>query len=59
MPDLTFKIIFLIFTIYSLIHSVSYGLNEINNEKNKYGGSAVIFITIFSIVFSNIIIWNR
>ena len=59
MYNLTFKIIFCIFTIYSLIYSISYGISEIKDEKNIYGGSSVIIVTIFSIVFSNIIIWIR
>ena len=59
MLNLTFKIIFLVFTIYSLIHSISYGINEIKNEKNKYGGLSVILLTIFGTIFSNIIIWIR
>lgn len=59
MANLTFKIIFLLFTLYTLIYSISYGINEIKNEQNIYGGSAVIFCTIFSIIFTNVVIWLR
>lgn len=51
-----YHILFLIFTIYVLIKSVSYGLYEINEEKNKVGGRIVILFTIFSVIFSNIIV---
>lgn len=49
--------LFLVFTIYVLIQSVSYGLYEINEQNNKFGGRVVILFTIFSVVFSNIIVW--
>ena len=59
MVNLTFKIIFLIFTTYSLIYSISYGIHEIKEEKNIYGGCAVIICTIFSILFTNIVLWQK
>lgn len=52
-----YHILFLIFTSYVLIKSVSYGLYEINEQKNKLGGRIVILFTIFSVIFSNIIVW--
>ena len=54
-----YHVLFLIFTIYILIQSVSYGLYEINEQKNKFGGRIVIIFTIFSVVFSNIIVWQN
>ena len=59
MTDLTFKIFFIVFTIYTLIYTVSYGIHEIKNEQNKYGGTAVILCSLFSIIFGNIVIWIR
>ena len=59
MDNIAYKIIFLIFTLYILIYSTSYGIHEIKKENNTYGGFSVIFFTIFSIVFGNIIIWIR
>lgn len=51
--------LFFIFSIYVLIQSVSYGLYEINEQKNKLGGRIVILFTIFSVIFSNIIVWQN
>lgn len=59
MNNLAFKIIFLLFTIYTFIYSISYGVHEIKKENNTYGGIVVITCTIFSIVFGNIVIWIR
>lgn len=59
MANLPYKIIFLLFSLYSLIYSTSYGINEIKNEQNKYGGTVVILSTIFSVIFANIVIWLR
>jgi len=54
-----YHVLFLIFSVYVLIQSVSYGLYEINEQKNKFGGRIVILFTIFSVVFSNIIVWQN
>lgn len=59
MLNLFYHVLFLVFTIYVLIQSVSYGLYEINEQKNKIGGRVVILFTIFSVVFSNIIVWHN
>ncbi len=52
-----YHVIFSIFTIYVLVNSCSYGIYEIKNEKNESGGIAVILFTVFSIIFSNIMVW--
>ena len=54
-----YHVVFLIFTIYVLIRSVAYGLYETNEQENKFGGRLVILFTIFSVVFSNIIVWKN
>lgn len=59
MLNLFYHVLFLIFTIYVLIKSISYGLYEINEQKNKIGGRIVILFTIFSVVFSYIIVWQN
>ena len=59
MINLLYHILFLIFSIYVLIRSVAYGLYEINDQKNKFGGNIVILFTIFSVIFSNIIVWQN
>ena len=57
MINIAYKALFLIFSFYTLINSTSYGFYEIIKEKNIYGGILVIICTIFSIIFSNIIVW--
>ena len=59
MLSLFYHILFLIFTIYVLIQSISYGLYELKEQKNKPGGTIVILFTIFSVIFSNIIVWQN
>jgi uncharacterized membrane protein HdeD (DUF308 family) len=53
-----FHIIFLCITIFVFIYTTSYALYEINHEKNKAGGIGIIVFTVFSIVFSNIVVFN-
>ena len=54
---LIYHILFSIFTIYVLINSSSYGFYEINSENNKTGGITIIAFTIFSVIFSNMMVW--
>ncbi|MFR2534586.1 MAG: hypothetical protein ACLS95_05085 [Clostridia bacterium] len=57
MINLIYHILFLLFTIYVLIHTISYGIYEIKEENNKTGGYFVISFTVFTIIFSNIVVW--
>jgi len=59
MLSLFYHLIFLIFSVYVLIRSIAYGLYEINKQENKFGGNLVILFTIFSVIFSNIIVWQN
>lgn len=59
MLNLFYHLLFLIFSVYVLIQSISYGLYEIQEQKNNFGGRIVILFSIFSIVFSNIIVWQN
>lgn len=54
-----YHVFFLIFTIYVLFNSISYGIYEIKKEKNKSGGITLIIFTIFSVIFSNIMVWKN
>lgn len=54
---LVFDLIFLIFSIFILIKNILYSNYEIKKENNKFGGLFIVFFTIFSILFSNIILW--
>lgn len=59
MLNLFYHILFLLFTIYVLIQSISYGLYEMKQENNSFGGKFVIAFTIFSVIFSNIMVWKN
>ena len=59
MIDLIYRIVFLLITILIVFNSISYAFYEMKNEKNKYGGICVIIFTIFSSIFSNIMVWQR
>ncbi|MFQ9298495.1 MAG: DUF3953 domain-containing protein [Clostridia bacterium] len=50
---LFFSIICLLIFLYVLL----FGIYEIKNNHNMFGGIFTILITIFSIIFSNIIFW--
>lgn len=47
--------LFISFTI--LLKSIGYGIYEINEEKNKYGGITIILLSIVVVIFSNIMLW--
>lgn len=57
MLNLMYHVLFLIFTIYVLIESISYGIFEIKKEENKFGGSCVIAFGVFCVIFGNIVVW--
>ena len=59
MLNLFYHIVYLLLCIYVLIKSISYGIYEIKEEKNKFGGIMVISVTLFDIIFSNIIVWQN
>ncbi len=59
MLNLLYHTLFLIFTLYVMIQSISYSLYEIRHEKNTTGGKFIIVFTIFSVIFSNIMVWQN
>ena len=56
---LFFHFSFIVITIFILIKTIFYGVYEINTEKNKTGGIAVILLSIFTTVLANIIMFFR
>lgn len=56
---LFFHFSFIVITIFILIKTIFYGIYEINTEKNKTGGVAVILLSIFTTVLANIIMFFR
>lgn len=59
MLNLLYHLLFLIFTLYVCVQSISYSIYEIKHEKNSFGGIAIIVFTIFSVIFSNIMVWQN
>lgn len=57
MLNTTYKILFSLFTIYIFIESVSYSIFEINEQKNKFGGTCLLIFNLFCFILSNIIVW--
>ena len=51
------NIIFFIITFYILLRTIAYGIYELKEKNNKTGCVCVIVFSLFSIVFSNIIMW--
>lgn len=52
-------ILFLLFSLFILGRTISYGLYEIKAEKNLFGGFSVIIFSSICILFCNIVIWFR
>ena len=59
MLTLFYHITFLLLSIYVLVKCISYGIYEINSEENKFGGHLVIWITVFIVIFDNIVVWHN
>lgn len=57
MLDIVCYVLFLLFSIYVLIDSIVYSINEIKNEKNIFGGVCVIAFSVFCVIFGNIAVW--
>ncbi|MCI8361684.1 MAG: hypothetical protein HFJ41_00730 [Clostridia bacterium] len=59
MLDIVCYILFFLFSIYVLIDSIVYSINEIKNEKNIFGGVCVIAFSVFCLVLGNIVVWRH
>lgn len=59
MLTLFYHITFLLLSVYVLIKSISYGIYEMKEEKNKFGGNLVIWTTVFIVIFDNIVVWHN
>ena len=51
------KFIICIVTVYILINSISYGIYELKDQKNKVGGITSVALGIFQCVFTNTILF--
>ena len=50
---IVYKSLFIIFSAYLLIKSISYSIYEYKEEKNKYGSLFFLLLVIITIAFSN------
>ena len=57
MNNFFIELSFTVFTLFLLGKIIGYGLYEIKNEKNFFGGICTITFSVFCIVFSNIMVW--
>ena len=57
MNNVVIDVVFLFFTLGLLCKVIAYGLYEIKNENNPFGGICTIVFSVLSVVFSNIMVW--
>lgn len=48
-----------ILSIWVFTKTLSYGILEIKEYNNKFGGISVIILAIFTIIFCNIVVWIK
>lgn len=53
------SIVISLLSIWVFTKTLSYGIVEIKEYNNKFGGISVIILAIFTIIFCNIIVWIR
>lgn len=53
------SIIISILSIWVFTKTLSYGILEIKEYNNKFGGISVIVLAIFTIIFCNIVVFIR
>lgn len=54
-----YNFIFIFASTIIMLKAIAYGLYEINNEKNKHGGIAIISFSVLVTLFVNIVVWIR
>lgn len=54
-----YRFLYIVFSIYFLIKSIFYTMYEINSENNKSGGIAFIVFSVFTLIFSSVVILIR
>lgn len=57
MNTIFIKIFFSLMCLFMLLYVVSFSIFEIKTNHNLLGGIFAIFITVGSIIFSNIVFW--
>ena len=46
-------------SIYILLKVIGYGIYEITQENNKFGGIVVISFSCFVVIFANVVLWLK
>lgn len=54
-----FKSLFVVFTLYTLINSITYSLFEFKKQNNYLGGITILLFNIFCFIFSYIVFFNK
>ena len=57
MTNLIYNLLFIITSIFILLKTIGYGIYEIKEMKNKYGGITIISISILITIFFNLVIF--
>lgn len=52
-----FNIFFTLTSIFILFKTIGYSIYELKEKNNKTGGVYIILLSLFSIIFSNIMFW--
>lgn len=58
MFQMTYRILYTLFCLYTFWYTTSYAVYEIKEQKNKSGGICVVVFTLFAIAFSAFLIWQ-
>lgn len=59
MTNLIYNLLFIITSIFILLKTIGYGIYEIKEMKNKYGGITIISISILITIFFNLVIFLK
>ena len=59
MTNLIYNLLFIITSIFILLKTIGYGIYEIKEMKNKYGGITIITISILITIFFNLVIFLK
>ena len=53
-----YRFAFLIASLYFTLRTIPYAIFEWKEQKNHYGASCAIIIALFSLIASNILVWQ-
>ena len=53
-----YRFVFLIASLYFTLRTIPYIIFEWKKQKNHFGASCVVGISLFSLIASNILVWQ-